>query len=590
MADRKIVETGVWTLGESAELSYLRIMPGAEVSAVHGKTVTMTIDGVGQRLLPGEYEGDIRLTVADSIVIPYFALPEPHNFRAGIYIKDGKHIPEKSVPAIVRGGEVTDTRASGVEMSGYDTSFNGIFVDGDSRYDISDVRIDFRGNGDNDFVGFGACLMAYGSSEVTIDNTDIRVKGVTRNTLYVGQNSVATVKNSRLVSETTNELPQGYTECMSLGKMKRIPWVMGLRGTCRATNLADNGTVSFINCYLASDCWGVLSVDGADHVRMFVKDCTIETLGPSGYGAFSIGDSFDTFDNCNFNVATYALVMSNDNSGGEFTNGSVVSSKYGVIIFRNYKGLLKMNGGSVFNTKKTCIIAKGTCSTIEADNVTLNPGNGIILQLMDNDEQSNCLAWYKEPIGEVDEYIEGRDLTAANPDEDVFASFSNMEMTGDIFNSTTNLKANCRAPSDEEMDALFAGDGVHEPPPMPRGWGDDLQGAKNLDLKLSNVKYRGRITASRAIHNVLYIDINNCEELSEVNNTPLEPINNGVILRLDSGCEWTLTGSCYLTSLTIAEGAVMRADSGKTLTMTVDGIKTPVAAGKYTGKIALLAE
>jgi hypothetical protein len=359
---------------------------------------------------------------------------------------------------------------------------------------------------------------------------------------------------------------------------------MGMRGTCRATNLADYGVVHYNRCYLESDGWGVLSVDASDVVRMYVKDSEIVNRGNSGYGAFSIGDSIDTFDHCTFRTGTYALVMSQDKSGGVFTNGTVVNSKYGVIIFRNNGGTCRVEKGCVFNTSKSCFVVKGAVSNIEVDGAVLNPANGILLQLIDNDEQSNCLAWYKEPIGEVDQPVEGRDLTAFYEKEDLTASFSNMAMTGDIFNSTTALYANCRAPR-SDMEAMF--DDV-PPEHWPRGLGRDLQGPKNLHLTLSNVRHTGRITTSTQRHNVLYIDMNNCEELSEVVHTPAEPVNNGLILTLENGCDWTLTGACYLSKLTISADSVLRAEGEKALTMTVDGVETPIVPGTYTGKIALI--
>ena len=56
---------------------------------------------------------------------------------------------------------------------------------------------------------------------------------------------------------------------------------------------------------------------------------------------------------------------------------------------------------------------------------------------------------------------------------------------------------------------------------------------------------------------------------------------------LDSGSAWTLTGTCYITGLTLADGAVLKAAGGKRLSMTVDGVETPVQSGAYIGKIAL---
>jgi hypothetical protein len=50
---------------------------------------------------------------------------------------------------------------------------------------------------------------------------------------------------------------------------------------------------------------------------------------------------------------------------------------------------------------------------------------------------------------------------------------------------------------------------------------------------------------------------------------------------------WVVEESVALSSLTIAEGASLAAPEGKSLTMTVDGVKTEIAPGTYTGRIAL---
>jgi hypothetical protein len=54
-----------------------------------------------------------------------------------------------------------------------------------------------------------------------------------------------------------------------------------------------------------------------------------------------------------------------------------------------------------------------------------------------------------------------------------------------------------------------------------------------------------------------------------------------------SGAVWEVNETTNLSKLTIAKGAVIRAPEGKSLTMTVDGVESPIAAGSYKGKIAL---
>jgi hypothetical protein len=64
-------------------------------------------------------------------------------------------------------------------------------------------------------------------------------------------------------------------------------------------------------------------------------------------------------------------------------------------------------------------------------------------------------------------------------------------------------------------------------------------------------------------------------------------VNNGVIVSFDKDSVWTVAGTSYLTSLTIAKGAGINAPKGYSVTMTLDGVKTVIKAGTYNGKIVL---
>lgn len=60
------VDKGVWVVKESVALRALTIAEGATLAAPEGKSLTMTIEGVGTAMKPGIYKGDILLSVADN--------------------------------------------------------------------------------------------------------------------------------------------------------------------------------------------------------------------------------------------------------------------------------------------------------------------------------------------------------------------------------------------------------------------------------------------------------------------------------------------------------------------------------------------
>ena len=106
--------------------------------------------------------------------------------------------------------------------------------------------------------------------------------------------------------------------------------------------------------------------------------------------------------------------------------------------------------------------------------------------------------------------------------------------------------------------------------------------AKNLSVTLTDVTYVGRITASVSRHRVPKVSKENCEELGEVVNTPGPVCNNGVIVTLNAGTVWTVTGDCWLSRLTISDGAKLTGAK-----LTVNGNDQDTVPGTYTGDVRL---
>lgn len=107
-------------------------------------------------------------------------------------------------------------------------------------------------------------------------------------------------------------------------------------------------------------------------------------------------------------------------------------------------------------------------------------------------------------------------------------------------------------------------------------------------LTFEDSTVQGVISATRAKHRVSTIHSSNFYELGEVTNTVQAAVNNGVVVQLGSGSTRTVTGTSYLTKLTVSADAAVRAPRGKSVTMTVDGAATAIAAGSsYSGAIVL---
>ena len=69
-------------------------------------------------------------------------------------------------------------------------------------------------------------------------------------------------------------------------------------------------------------------------------------------------------------------------------------------------------------------------------------------------------------------------------------------------------------------------------------------------------------------------------------NTAAPTVNNPVYLTLKNGSTWIATGTSYISRLVIDETSSITAAQGN-VTMTVNGVITPIKAGKYEGKIVI---
>jgi hypothetical protein len=286
-------------------------------------------------------------------------------------------VAAKSVADAVVGGEVTGTGAKDIKITSVGDKFNGIIVTGDAKYTISNAEINLTGNGGNDFAGFGAAIMTDGNADVTLNNAKIITDGVIRSAAIIKGHSTLRINDSYIY--TGNRPIPEVTE-----GMMQVPWMLGLVGTCRSTNLLDYGNTYYTNTHIVAEGWGALSTDATKVVRMNLKNCTIDVKN-SGYGSYSIGDSLNTFDGCTFNVADMALIMAAE-GGGVFTNGTVVNSGRFGVMMHGGSGPLTIDKGSVFNCKDAVIQVKSSYPKILVDNAQLNSEKGAILEILVNDD------------------------------------------------------------------------------------------------------------------------------------------------------------------------------------------------------------
>ena len=600
--DRNSKETtfyqSTWLITETVRYTKLHICERAVLKSPEGTFLTLTVNGVGRDIKPGTYQGDVVLSVTNAYAMGPHGLMKANqisrDFHTAVVLEDGRVAEDKCVAALLADGSVTGEKVEGLTLYSNEECFNGILVTGDTECVIKDVTVGFEGFGDNDFLGVGSAVAAIDHSKVTIENCDFTVNGVTRCAIHAGGDSHVTVRNTRV----TNQSPDTHW----LGS---FTWQLGVRGSNRLVQLTDNANVTYDNCDLKSNGWGVCSIDGTwESCRLVIKDSRMELSGPRshGYGAFCIGENEVIFDNCDVKVNGYPLMLMGMEGLGKSTiqNSRIRGRHFGVFVVSDDNSVLDIKG-SDFVTGKSALCIKGSSTIINVEKTSMKPGNGTIVQLMDTEESGMNVSAFHVPVGVEDTAMPERDLSTVSPTEDVTLNFIDCQLEGNLYNSTTNIRAyrnNEIGTMGEFHDTIIgirrrpdggADNGAMMEPVRARHNGDDLRGPKNMGVNLKGSQITGIISSAGQAYRegLTRIDESNREELSNVTQWAAPTVNNGVVVSLDSGSAWTLTGTCYITGLTLADGAVLKAAGGKRLSMTVDGVETPVQSGAYIGKIVL---
>jgi hypothetical protein len=640
----KSIEAGATLeLAETTSLSELTLGNGATVTAPEGYSVTLTVDGVETGIAAGTYTGDVVLTVTEANPIP-FGDSTIHPFRQALYLDENGVVDAKSV-LIAAGDYTVDGKTlAGAKIVSKGENFNGIYVSA-GTHTIKDADIDLTGNGGNDFAGYGAAIMSDGEgTTLVVDGANINTQGAVRTAFVAHNTSNLIVKNST-VSSKDGVLPDTYVSNVSPGQMWDVPWMLGITGNCRTTNLLGPDTVAtYINSDISAEKWGVLSVDDSTDTKLTAINSKLSVTGESGYGTYAIGNSTNAFYGCDITVPDYAAInrgglvifgastaetvaalnadlnmglTADELAGLEAAPTVVNSDRFGVMW--HGQGNVQVQDDTIINTQKAIFLDKGQTADIKVDGskgAQLNSKEGVILQIIEDDDpgpvMENGTMVNKGVYTESEDMpvkAEDWDVTKAT-DSDVYATFTDITLKGDFYNA---IKGSSKAGADSGLQAGGMGGGMMgegEPPQggMPGGTGGPEGGApgegapgggggmmmggpaasgKNMVLTFENTEIAGVITASQSKHAKSSIGAEDYKLLGEVTNTPGPVINNGVIVSLDDKSTWTVTGASYLSSLTIADGATVTGPEGQEITMTVNGKKTAVKAGTYKGDIVI---
>lgn len=360
-----------------------------KVHAPAGKVICMTVDGVLQDLKPGSYQGDIHIYVLDEMtediareirpegpemLPPEFMdmpgpPPEQHiyvNYISALTMDEHGILPEKSALGAFSGTGLSDDAVSGGQLVirgsdtnvrwlpdgtkmtppekfdaagkrvwqwvlDYDTGiFNGITILGGNKR-ISDLEIDYAGNGGDDFHMYGSAIAVTNEARVIIDRCRIHTRGVIATAISAAAHAAVLVKDTQIVTRgTDNARWYKYNE----KGMTSAAWVLAGRGTVRSTNALGAASMTFYNTYGESNGWGVYSGDEAADIRQYIINSTAKICSPgesgfqpgdfgAGYGVYALSNTQSYILGCDFDIPDYAMII----AGGRTTHYVGASSQ-----------------------------------------------------------------------------------------------------------------------------------------------------------------------------------------------------------------------------------------------------------------------
>ena len=479
-----------------------------------------------------------------------------------------------------------------------------------------EMNTDADGSDTNDFSGLGAAVLATGKGvQLEISNSDIETTGVAKLALFTDDGAVSIVRHSTLTSNS-GTIYDGYMSTADQAMMVAPPWVLGLGGplcNARTTNIMGNySAAAYIDSTFNAAGWGALSTDSGTNMNMLVINSTVN-VDDSGYGAYTIGETTEDYYGVTENVSTYANIMTggvatyqsyvggtdidfvqftgekdeygfgtNGNviakvSSGALAPGQVVNSvinseQFGFMCHANGPSgynVVNLLDGTEVNTGDAIFLVKKVSSIFNVDNATLNSGNGVLLQIIDNDDDYVGLD-FSASWGEDDGYghSAGGHMPTFNQTFHEEPGYSNefAVNTTDVANNYTselNL-TNTVVDGDVWNSTGYVGSNPATTLTVNLGEGADLTGV---------------ISAGAFSHTVKDAQVGNgdwsaASVLGHVTNIVNSNGKNLVNVALSGDAVWTVKCDSLIDSLDVADNAKVVVPAGVTLT---------VGAETYTG-------
>ena len=632
-AGEGLVVTGVTYAAEYTDAGYVDSTLFAQVSSIETSAGTiavdsavytpiLTVDGVQYDLYniseETAFDGYSVITLVEkgdsssNNGAPFGADKAQSSFGAfyytpAIYVADGAYVAAKSAESALIAGEVSDTAVNGLTVDSEGDYFSAVYVV-DSVYDINDANVRLIGACGDDFNGWGAGVVALGSSEVNINNSYMYGCGVLRSCVFSSGTAKVNVNDSVIITENDeNEVAYDTTDNYATPMMQQCPFALGITGNIRATIACGSGCNSFTNSLVVSNGWAVLSTDSgksgntalvtnamvavvgtASDEETEDYDFTYEVNGKPWYvsvGRFGETSGYIAYADSGVLDYAYGSAWYSPDYLGIITSGGITmaDNSYG---YSGRIGFLLHSGGngsgngtltvsdSSFDVQDIFAItqAQGSyVSNVTIDNCDIalaNAGRDILFAQVDTDDNAGGPGETTNTITELtyDEYL----AQEANPGSSYSTvSISNCTVQGNVYNAASVGTGVAVTLDNAELDGEIS---------SAWSYHVDLDGEALGLQEYALDSFTGTADGSSGTWDyTLYLRLA-CQS------APAR--SNPVSVTMTNGAVWMITGTNYISSLTLDETSSIK---GMGLTMTVNGVETEIAAGTYEGEIILSA-
>ena len=369
-------------------------------------------------------------------------------YDAALYVTADGISQEQSSTDRVSAGTYDEDSAENIVINDSESGHNGILVY-NTDYAVSGVEITMLTEADGtdtcDFSGKGTAIAAFGSdANVTVTDSTIHTSGVATMPIFADDGATVTIRSSVLQSDG-GTLSSDYLNTPSQTLMVAPPWILGIMGTSRCSNMmGTNTTTNVIDSETSAGAWAVLSTDAGNNMALNIYNSSLtlnnadesaaaalqaeggqisETLDNpytvnygSGYGAYVIGNASETFAGAQVNVGTYATIFTGGsaiytnleagktyelkNSAGETTATyeaaedkvtEIHSDTFAFMAHQDRNSITVENGTVVDSGYATFLVKTGSSNqalTATVDNAVITNG-GVLIQVMDNDDATN---------------------------------------------------------------------------------------------------------------------------------------------------------------------------------------------------------